>query len=497
VRPFCSLQQPPNQVRILAALVLGVFAALAWGSSALAADTIPFHITLLGEAEVPGAEQPRHCGDLWAEGNYAYIGSDRHNGGIAIFDISNPASPQFVTEYEGEEMEDVEVYNGIGYFGSDDNEATAATGTGVDIVNLSNPEAPTLITRVNAADGGHHKVHTLAVSNGFLYTTDNATPTIKVFNVSNPASPTFVTTVNLSFAGPGTFASHEVMVQNNRMYVASKNNSDAVNGWTHIYDVTNVRTTGPVLMKSFNTGGGTHTSMPSDDGSLLVISQERSNGEVRLYDISMIDQPNDPDPVPLYRPPITRSSTDIFGPAGLDAHSPHHSHMHGDVLFLSWYEAGMQVLNVSDPANPLWVGSYDTFPGGPPGGAQNFSGNWGTFHGLGLDKMLISDRNRGLLVVDATGVVPTGDFNADGSVDGADFLAWQRGLGVASNATLAQGDANRDRKVNGLDLPVWGAQFGQSQHHHPGAAVPEGSALAMSLLGALTVGSHRRRPRDR
>jgi hypothetical protein len=471
-------------------MVLGVFAALAWGSPALAADTVPFHITLLGEAEVPGAAQPRHCGDLWAEGNYAYIGSDRSGGGIAIFNISNPASPQFVIEYEGEEMEDVEVYNGIGYFGSDDNEATPATGTGVDIVNLSNPASPQLITRINDADGGHFKVHTLAVNNGFLYTTDNATENIRIFNVSNPANPTFVRSLDLNISG--TFASHEVMVQNNRMYVASKNNNDATNGWTHIYDVTNVGTTGPALMKAFNTGGGTHTSMPSEDGNILVISQERSNGQVRIYDVSMIDEPNDPQ-TPTLLKTLTRSSFDVFGPAGLDAHSPHHSHMHGDLLFLSWYEAGMQVLNVADPANPLWVGSFDTYEGG----ANNFSGNWGTFHGLGLDKMLISDRNRGLLVVDATGVEPTGDLNDDGSVDGGDFLAWQRGLGVTSDATLAQGDANRDRKVNGLDLPVWGAQFGQSQHHHPSAPVPESSALAMALIGALTLGYPRRRRRDR
>jgi hypothetical protein len=446
---------------------------------ASAADII-FNITLRGEADVPGTPQNRHCGDLWAEGNFAYIGSDRGGGGISIFDISNPASPQFVTEYEGEEMEDVEVYNGIGYFGSDDNQSTSATGTGVDIVNLSNPASPVLITRINAANGGHHKVHTLAVNDGFLYTTDNATDVVKIFNVSNPATPQFVTSLDLGLSS--SYDSHEVMVQNGRMYVASKIPGDTVNGWTHIYDVANVGTTGPVLLKAIMTGGGTHTAMPSEDGNLLVVSQERSNGEVRIYDISMIDQPNDPQS-PVLLKTLTRSTF------GLDAHSPHHSHMHGELLFLSWYESGLIVLNMADPANPKWVGAYDTFPGT----STDFSGNWGAFHGLGLDKVLLSDRERGLIVVDASGVAPDADVNSDGVVDGQDFLIWQRNVG-ATSATLAQGDANRDRAVDGADLSYIRDQFGQADPgHHHASAVPEPSALATLFIVVAMAFVARRR----
>jgi hypothetical protein len=262
--------------------------------------------------------------------------------------------------------------------------------------------------------------------------------------------------------------------------VASKNNSDAVNGWAHIYDVSNVGTTGPVLLKYFNTGGGTHTAMPSDDGTKLVVSQERSNGEVRIYDISAVDQPNDSD-----NPTLLKTLTRIS--VGIDAHSPHHSHIHGDLLFLSWYEAGLQVFNVSDWANPAWVGSFDTYPGT----STLFNGNWGVFPDLGLDKLLISDRNRGLLVVNATGTEPNADFDADFSVDGADFLAWQRHLGRTS-ATLAQGDGNRDRQTNRPDLGVWQSQFGMAGHHHGSTAVPEGATIGMLMPAALMFLKRRR-----
>ncbi len=50
------------------------------------------------------------------------------------------------------------------------------------------------------------------------------------------------------------------------------------------------------------------------------------------------------------------------------------------------------------------------------------------------------------------------DFDADGDVDGADFLTWQRSLGGPGD--LADGDANGDNLVDGEDLIVWQAQFG-------------------------------------
>ncbi|MBN1855010.1 MAG: discoidin domain-containing protein [Pirellulales bacterium] len=80
------------------------------------------------------------------------------------------------------------------------------------------------------------------------------------------------------------------------------------------------------------------------------------------------------------------------------------------------------------------------------------------------------------------------DFNGDGDVDGADFLAWQRGFGITGTATLADGDANGDANVNGADLAVWKSQFGTGGAAGvlAGAAVPEPGT--MGLLGLLLFG---------
>jgi hypothetical protein len=62
-------------------------------------------------------------------------------------------------------------------------------------------------------------------------------------------------------------------------------------------------------------------------------------------------------------------------------------------------------------------------------------------------------------IVLTAGTAPDADFDEDGLVDGADFLAWQLGVGAA-DPTPEQGDANGDGAVDGDDLAVWQEQFG-------------------------------------
>lgn len=57
--------------------------------------------------------------------------------------------------------------------------------------------------------------------------------------------------------------------------------------------------------------------------------------------------------------------------------------------------------------------------------------------------------------------VSSADFDTDGDIDGADFLAWQRGFGTPMpDATKADGDADNDTDVDSDDLAVWSGSFG-------------------------------------
>lgn len=89
------------------------------------------------------------------------------------------------------------------------------------------------------------------------------------------------------------------------------------------------------------------------------------------------------------------------------------------------------------------------------------------------------------------GALPTfnpsaGDYNGDGLVDGADFLAWQRGFG--SNVTPGSGaDGSGNGVVDAADLTVWKGGFGGANVAvaPATAAIPEPATISI-LLTALT-----------
>lgn len=89
----------------------------------------------------------------------------------------------------------------------------------------------------------------------------------------------------------------------------------------------------------------------------------------------------------------------------------------------------------------------------------------------------------------ATAPGPMADFDEDGDVDGADFLAWQRGLGALTGAARADGNANvaEDGDVDADDLAVWTEQFGTPGSTPALSAVPEPATITSVLVAAASI----------
>ncbi len=89
-----------------------------------------------------------------------------------------------------------------------------------------------------------------------------------------------------------------------------------------------------------------------------------------------------------------------------------------------------------------------------------------------------------------TAVSSPADFDGDSDVDGADFLIWQRNVGVGT--TQPMGDADGNNVVDGADLAIWKSSFGAGATIAV-ASIPEPHSAALVLLAATAVAAVRRR----
>lgn len=85
-----------------------------------------------------------------------------------------------------------------------------------------------------------------------------------------------------------------------------------------------------------------------------------------------------------------------------------------------------------------------------------------------------------------------GDFNLDRRVDGADFLTWQRNMGLAG-ARFDQGDADLNGVIDAADLAIFRSGYGAVgplSSKVASAAVPEPCSYLTALAAAIGIARH-------
>jgi hypothetical protein len=437
--------------------------------------------------------------DIYGDGNIAVQGSYQCRGAF-IYDLTNPDVPVLASWYNpapNQAFLEAIVIGNRGYFGSGGPtpSGTASTGEGVHIVDLTNPYSPILLGKVNSTKGnGFNGIHEMVVfdQGGQRYLIENfnsfSTKVIKIINITDPVNPLLVREFNPT---ESTWV-HAIHVRGNRMFTSGWGNS-VTRGRTEIYDISNLATQAPTLLgfvedPSANPAAGNnmHSSWTSEDGNYLYSARETSDGagDLRVYDIHNSAQP------------LLVNSLTMQG-LGIDAVTPHNPVVMGNYLYVSWYQAGVQVFDISNPASPTRVGQYDTFPATFARSAdkkrallseepwdmvcgslrlQNelpttFDGAWAVYPFIGQNKILVGDLSTGLYVLDATGVSGPAknrvtDFDGDRKTDFAVFSpssgVWKTESsgdntlaefpwGVAGDV-LVSGDYDGDDRS---DLAVW------------------------------------------
>ncbi len=389
------------------------------------AQELPLNAFLTGHWDAPAP-----VADIWGDGDYAYVGYF-DEAWVSILDISDPSAPALLATYEvpppndDRRAFDVKVADGLMFI------ALEYDGVhGAQIVDVRDPTNPRFLANISV----FNSVHNLFYDNGYLYLAPGNllfSPILKVIDLTDfdpdnpPSSP--ITTAKWSI-NLGVDLVHDITVLNGRAYVA------AFDSGIRVYDVSEIATQPPQLLAGAP-GNNTHSSWVTEDGRFLAVGEERDGGGVKLYEI-IEDEGN-----------VQLALRDSFSLPGELAYSAHNQIIVGDRIYCSWYQAGLQVLEIDRNAMTLsLVASYDT--------SEENGLAWGVFPLMGLDRILVSDEGYGVSVVS---VIPFGcltgsDCNDNDTDDCFDIMVGVaedcNGNGIPDNCDLDDGAAT-DCNANG------------------------------------------------
>ncbi len=167
----------------------------------------------LGSFDSPGAQDALK---LQIQGNFVYL---IRAGGTEfdIYNVVNPLSPTLSASLLLNGVpQNIAVSGNYAYIASDDNSQE------LQIINISNPNSPSLIGSYNSI--GSVNASGVYVVGNFVYLTflnKTADPELEIINVTTPTSPTLVGALELGSASSG----NEIIVLNNYAYLATSNSA--------------------------------------------------------------------------------------------------------------------------------------------------------------------------------------------------------------------------------------------------------------------------------
>jgi len=352
---------------------------------------------------------------------YAIVGLDN---GTAFIDISIPTSPVYLgklpTHTSSSSWRDVKTYANHAFVVSE------AGGHGMQVFDLTRlrsvsnpPETFTEDAHYNGFGSAHNVV--INEDTGFAYgvgtSSYNGGP--HFVNIQDPLNPVAAGGYGMdsyshdaqvvTYAGPDTaYAGHEILIGSNENEVV-------------IVDITDKSNPVNISSISYTNVGYTHQGWFTEDHRYFLLGDEgdeTSNGfntRTIVFDFEDLDNP-----------------THQFDHFGATPSIDHNGYVKGDRYYLANYRAGLRVFDISTigGGSMTEIGYFDSYPNNDN---ANFSGAWNVYPYFESGNIIISDLNRGFLLVKSS------------LVDTTDPVA------VCQNFT-AQLDANGEVIVEGADV---------------------------------------------
>jgi choice-of-anchor B domain-containing protein len=324
---------------------------------------------------------------------YAIIGTSNQT---YFIDVTNPTNPLIVDSVKGKHIggtyREIKTYQNYCYLVSDD-----VTPNSFQIIDMQ--YLPDSVHIVHDGTTYFERCHTIFIDHDKLYcgapkdvTTGYQSP-MRVYSLANPEAPLLLRKleddINLSIIN----YVHDMFVRNDTIFA-----SCGFKG-LQILNFNTLSNTFSILQSyaGYPYNGFNHSSWQTDDRKTIVFADEYpASLPAKVIDVSNINN---------------MTIVDTINPHPLA--TPHNPYIIGNKwCWMSTYQDGLYLYNISNPANTTVYGFFDTCP--LYGDNDNFStnaykGNWGAYPYLPSKIIIACDMQNGIFILD-------GDDNYKGMV---------------------------------------------------------------------------------
>jgi choice-of-anchor B domain-containing protein len=311
---------------------------------------------------------------------YAILGCNTGTAFIDVTESANIHECDFVTGVTSNwrEMKTVGHYAYV---------VSEGANSKVQIIDLAYlPDSVSLVKTTNFTN--HSSTHSIQVwgTNKIILNGCNSSfgNGVVVLDCTDPLNPTILTKANNQFGGNTDGYVHDCRVWKDTLYTAN-----IYQGWITIFDGRSTPVVADTLIpfRAFQTNPNpfTHNVAFTYDGKYLFSTDETSspNGKLKVWNIQ--DKTN-------------ISNVTTWLPTGITTAIVHNVEIYGTWALVAHYTAGIRLINISNPAIPIGVAWYDSYPSN---NGSTFNGCWGVYM-MPSKKIIASDMQSGLVVVKPT-----------------------------------------------------------------------------------------------
>jgi len=381
-----------------ASLLLGVLAGAGFAGEVFTSSNVDLkHWVTLAEL---GSVEGNDCwGYVSPSGReYALMGV---RTAMVVVEITDPANPVIIESVAHADSlwGDIKTYLTYAYVVNE-------SGGGLDVVDLSDVDNGNVTLVTSITTGGFNDSHNVAIdeTSGYLYMCGGnlAGGRLQAWDLADPENPVIAGELD-PIEGTGVHDA-QVVTYTSGPY-AGRQIAFSANGGIglDIYDVTDK---GDMFRLSRTQYAGlsyAHQCWLGEDSQYLYLNDETDgvNGTI-VFDVSDLSNP---------------VVANIYN-SGVAA-ADHNLYIKDGFVFEADYRAGVRIFCLDDPIDPVQVGWFDTFP---EDDANGFSGAWSCYPYFPSGTLIVSDRTRGLFVLDPSAALANCGDDVPGDVDGDGFV---------------------------------------------------------------------------